>query len=198
MIKKFIKVPLLVALLLLAPGVSLATKIDDILKSNLTTYDNFPREGVQFIDISPALKNPVAFRAIIDQFAKHYAHKKIDAILGLEARGFVLGAALAYKLQVPFIMARKPGKLPGEVISATFTKEYGIDILGIQKDAIKPGDNILIVDDLIATGGTAMAAQELITKAGGKVIELAVVIDLSKLLAASKEFNIPVYALQKH
>lgn len=168
------------------------------LQSTLVSYDNFPKAGVQFVDISPALRDPDVFNEMIDKFATRYANKKVDVILGLEARGFVLGSALAYKLKIPFVMARKPGKLPGETISATFYKEYGKDTLVIQKNSIKRGDNVVIVDDLIATGGTAMAAQELVTKSGAKVLELAVVIELSKMLAENKKFDIPVFALQKY
>lgn len=183
-------------ILLLISQASYAT-IDQQLRNTLKVYPDFPKAGIQFADISPVLANPEVFHAVIDAFAEKYADQKIDVIMGLDSRGFIFGAALAYKLKKPFVMARKPGKLPGETISAVFSKEYGQDSLAIQRGAVKPGNRVLIVDDLIATGGTALAAQELVKKSGGTVVGLCALIELQDILAANKGFNMPVYALLK-
>jgi adenine phosphoribosyltransferase len=128
------------------------------LKNKLRYYENFPKEGVLFADFLPILSDPEALQKCIALFATRYAKSNIDLVVGLESRGFILGSALAVKLGVGFVPVRKPGKLPGETISVTYKKEYGTDTLVIAREALRPGQRVLIVDDLIATGGSAKAA----------------------------------------
>lgn len=142
---------------------------------------NFPKPGVVFKDITPLLANGHLFRRAIDLLADHYRSRRIDMVLGIESRGFIIGAALAYKLGAGFCIVRKPGKLPYETHSATYELEYGTDTLEVHRDGIPRGAQVLITDDLIATGGTAKAAVELVSRLGGEVVECAFVIELSFL-----------------
>lgn len=151
------------------------------IKSLIRTIPHYPKQGVQFRDITTLLKDPVGFRMVIDALSQHYSGKKIDKIAGVEARGFIIGAALAYKLGVGFVPVRKSGKLPAETIGHDYALEYGADRVEIHIDAIGKGEQVLLVDDLIATGGTAEAAVALIRKLGGDVIGCAFVIDLPDL-----------------
>ena len=148
------------------------------IKSKIRTVPNFPKEGIMFRDVSTLLKDPIGMQLVIDDLVKRYRDKKIDKIVGIEARGFVLGGALSYVLGVGLVLARKPGKLPAECESQEYQLEYGTDKIEIHKDGINEGENVLIVDDLLATGGTAMAAIKLVEKMGGKVMEVAFVVDL--------------------
>lgn len=148
------------------------------IKSLIRTIPHYPKQGIQFRDVTTLLKDPVGFRIMIDELAARYAHHKIDKIAGIEARGFIIGAALAYKLGLGFIPIRKPGKLPAETIGHDYELEYGSDRIEIHTDAINPNEKVLLVDDLIATGGTAEAAAALIAKLGGEIVECAFVIDL--------------------
>ena len=156
------------------------------IKSKIRTIPNFPKQGIMFRDVTTALKDPQAFRYIIDTFVQRYANKGIDKVVGIESRGFILAGALAHQLNVGFVPVRKPGKLPAEKDSVEYELEYGKDKLEIHTDAIKHGDVVLIVDDLIATGGTAKAAITLVEKQGGTVFECAFVIDLPELSGAQK------------
>jgi len=151
------------------------------IKSLIRTIPHYPKQGIQFRDITTLLKDPIGFRIVIDELAKRYSEKKIDKVAGIEARGFIIGAALAYKLGVGFVTVRKPGKLPSETIGHDYALEYGSDRVEIHTDAISQGERILLVDDLIATGGTAEAAALLIQKLGGEIVECAFVIDLPDL-----------------
>jgi adenine phosphoribosyltransferase len=151
------------------------------IKSLIRTIPHYPKQGIQFRDITTLLKDPVGFRMVIDALSQHYSGKKIDKIAGIEARGFIIGAALAYKLGVGFVPVRKSGKLPAETIGHDYALEYGADRVEIHIDAISKGEQVLLVDDLIATGGTAEAAVALIQKLGGDVIGCAFVIDLPDL-----------------
>src|SRR5450830_189136 len=151
------------------------------IKSFIRTIPHYPKQGIQFRDITTLLKDPVGFRIVIDELAKHYLDQKIDKVAGIEARGFIVGAALAYKLEVGFVPVRKQGKLPSETIGHDYALEYGSDRVEIHIDAISQGERILLVDDLIATGGTAEAAALLIQKLGGEIVECAFVIDLPDL-----------------
>ncbi len=151
------------------------------IKSLIRTIPHYPKQGIQFRDITTLLKDPVGFRMVIDALSQHYSGKKIDKIAGIEARGFIIGAALAYKLGVGFVPVRKSGKLPAETIGHDYALEYGADRVEIHVDAISKGEQVLLVDDLIATGGTAEAAVALIRKLGGDVIGCAFVIDLPDL-----------------
>jgi adenine phosphoribosyltransferase len=148
------------------------------IKSRIRTVPHYPKQGIQFRDITTLLKDPVGFRLTIDELVRRYKDEKIDKIAGIESRGFILGAPLAYALGKGFIPIRKKGKLPAETIGHDYELEYGTDRIEIHTDAIAQGEKILLVDDLIATGGTAEAACKLIAKMGGKIVECCFVIDL--------------------
>jgi adenine phosphoribosyltransferase len=150
-------------------------------KSLIRTIPHYPKQGIMFRDITTLLKDPVGLRMLVDGLAQHYAHQKIDKIAGIEARGFIIGAALAYKLGVGFVPIRKAGKLPSETVGQAYALEYGADCVEIHTDAIEEGEQILLVDDLIATGGTAEAAVALIQKLGGELVGCGFVIDLPDL-----------------
>lgn len=151
------------------------------IKSLIRTVPHYPKQGIQFRDITTLLKDPIGFRMVVDALAQHYASQHIDKIAGVEARGFIIGAALAYKLGVGFVPIRKSGKLPAETIGHDYALEYGADRVEIHTDAIAQGEQVLLVDDLIATGGTAEAAAALIQKLGGVVMGCAFVINLPDL-----------------
>ena len=148
------------------------------IKSHIRTIKNYPIEGVMFRDITTLLNNPGGFRAAIDEFVNRYKDIKIDKIVAVESRGFIIGAPLAYLLNVGLVLIRKPGKLPSKTVDQVFKLEYGTDKIEMHTDAINEGDKVLIVDDLIATGGTAEAAVKLVHKMNGEVIECCFVIDL--------------------
>jgi adenine phosphoribosyltransferase len=148
------------------------------IKSRIRTVPHYPKQGIQFRDITTLLKDPVGFRLAIDDLIRRYKEVKIDKIAGIESRGFILGAPLAYALGKGFIPIRKQGKLPAETIGHDYELEYGTDRIEIHTDAIARGEKILLVDDLIATGGTAEAACKLIDKMGGKIVECCFIIDL--------------------
>ncbi len=150
-------------------------------KSVIRTIPDYPKPGIMFRDITTLLGHPRAFRAAVDQLVQPYAGMKIDKVAGLEARGFILGGAVAHQLCVGFVPVRKKGKLPHTVIGEDYDLEYGTDRVEIHTDAIKPGDQVLLIDDLIATGGTAMAGIKLLERAGAKVIGCSFVIDLPEL-----------------
>jgi adenine phosphoribosyltransferase len=139
-----------------------------------------------FRDITTLLKDPLGFKLCIDAFVDRYKKKEIDLIVGIDSRGFILGGAIAYILEKGFAPVRKKGKLPAEIESETYQKEYGPDTLEIHKDAIKKGQKVLIVDDLLATGGTALASAKLVGKLGGNIIELAFIVDLPDLGGGKK------------
>jgi len=151
------------------------------VKSRIRTIPHYPRHGIQFRDITTLLKDPIGFRIAIDELHARYAGQPIDKVVGIESRGFIIGAPLAYKLGVGFVPVRKQGKLPAETIGHDYELEYGSDRVEIHTDAISPGDHVLLVDDLIATGGTAQAAAALIAKLGGTVVECAFLVDLPEV-----------------
>ncbi|MBN2185696.1 MAG: adenine phosphoribosyltransferase [Candidatus Krumholzibacteriota bacterium] len=165
------------------------------LKKYIRDIPDFPEKGILFRDITPALESPEAFGWICDTLAKRYSGYGIDKIAGIEARGFLFGSVLAYKLSKGFIPVRKPGKLPGETISESYSLEYGKATLEIQIDAVSAGEKILIVDDLLATGGTAAAAAKLLGNAGGRVIEILSIIELTDLKGREALSGIPLYSL---
>lgn len=148
------------------------------VKSRIRTVPHYPKQGIMFRDITTLLKDPVGLRVTIDELVRRYQDEKIDKIAGIESRGFILGAPLAYALGKGFVPIRKKGKLPAETIGHDYELEYGTDRIEIHTDAISEGEKVLLVDDLIATGGTAEAACKLIEKIGGKIVECCFVIDL--------------------
>jgi adenine phosphoribosyltransferase len=147
---------------------------------------NWPKKGVNFIDITTLLMNADAFRTVIDVLTRHFARKRIDAVVGVEARGFIIGAPVAYKLGIGFVPARKKGKLPFKRLSVEYSLEYGTQFVEMHSDAIRRGQRIAIVDDLLATGGTAEATVKLVEKMGGTVAGLAFVVELDFLKGRSK------------
>ena len=156
------------------------------IKSKIRTIENYPIDGVMFRDITTLLQDPEGLRESIDQLVNRYKDLKIDKIVAIEARGFILGAPLAYLLNIGLILIRKPGKLPSETINQEYKLEYGSDMVEIHIDAIKKGEKVLIVDDLIATGGTAEAAVRLIQKVHGEIVECCFIIDLPDLGGSEK------------
>ncbi len=158
----------------------------DLIKSKIRTIPHFPKEGIMFRDITTLLKDPQGFRKVIDEFVQRYTGENIDVIVGLEARGFILGGAVAHQLGKGFIPIRKAGKLPSETVAHEYELEYGKDKIEIHSDAIKKGDKVLVVDDLLATGGTALAAAALIEKLGGDIVEMAFIVDLPEVGGAKK------------
>ena len=155
----------------------------------------FPKEGILFHDIMPMLQDAEAFHYAVDQLAEFARGRQVDLVLGAEARGFILGAALAYALRVGFATARKPGKLPWKVNRCEYDLEYGTDVLEMHSDAIKPGQRVLIHDDLLATGGTAAAKVRLVEDAGGVVAGLAFLIELTELHGRDRLTGYEVFSL---
>ena len=151
------------------------------IKSRIRTVPHYPKKGVMFRDITTLLKDPVGFRITINEFVNRYTGVKIDKVAGIESRGFIIGSALAFQLGVGFVPIRKKGKLPAETIGHDYELEYGTDRIEMHVDAIAKGERVLLVDDLIATGGTAEAAVKLIDLMGGKIVECCFVIDLPDL-----------------
>ena len=149
------------------------------LKETIRNIPDFPIPGVLFRDVTTLFKNPKAYHQLIDEIAASIGDRKVDLVVGPEARGFVMGAALAYAMNAGFVLVRKPGKLPCETIQHEYQLEYGTDILEIHKDAIQPGQKVVIVDDLLATGGTAAAVVKLVEQAGGEGVAIRFAIELT-------------------
>ena len=149
-----------------------------LFASRIRTVSDWPEPGVQFRDITPLLRDGEVFHALIDAFAERYAEAHIDAVAGIDARGFIIGAALAYRLGCGFIPVRKAGKLPFDTMCESYSLVYGEASVEVHTDAAEPGEHVLVVDDLIATGGTLLAAAKLMQRLGAKIVEAAVVIDL--------------------
>ncbi len=164
------------------------------IKNYLTPVPNFPKPGVLFQWYANLLKDPQAFHLAIKTLADRYKDSSPDAIIGLDSRGFIFGAALAYELKVPFVMIRKPGKLPRNVERIDYSLEYGMNALEIETNSLNPGDRAIIIDDVLATGGTARAAVELVEKLRGQVLETAFLIELPFLRGREKIAK-PVYSL---
>jgi len=167
------------------------------IKSLVRTIPNHPKPGIQFRDITTLLKDPIGFRLTVQELVNRYHDWGIDKVAGIESRGFILGAPLAYALGAGFVPIRKAGKLPAATIGHDYELEYGADRLEIHTDAISPGERVLLVDDLIATGGTAMAAIELLDQLGADIIECAFVINLPDIGGATliKERGFTYHAL---
>jgi len=151
------------------------------IKSRIRTVPHWPKKGVMFRDITTLLKDPVGLKICIEDFVKKYKNKAIDVVVGIDSRGFILGGALAYLLGKGFVPVRKKGKLPAETESEEYALEYGTAVVEIHKDAIEKGQKVLIIDDLIATGGTALAAAKLVKKLHGVIVEIAFIVDLPDL-----------------
>lgn len=153
----------------------------ELIKSSIKSIPNYPKEGIIFRDITSLVEVPEAFKATIDLIVAEYKEKGISKVIGTESRGFIFGAPVALALNVPFVLVRKPGKLPRETIAQSYQLEYGQDTLEIHTDAIQAGDNVLIIDDLLATGGTVEATVKLVERLGGEVKNAAFVINLPEL-----------------
>jgi adenine phosphoribosyltransferase len=165
------------------------------LKSLIRDVPDFPKAGIVFKDITTLTKDPEGFRAAVDALAEQCRDASIDVVAGIEARGFIFGGAVAYRLGVGFVPARKPGKLPAETVRAEYTLEYGTDAVEMHRDAIAPGARVLIVDDLLATGGTAAATAKLVEELGGVVVAIAFLIDLAFLKGRDKLVGYEVTSL---
>jgi len=155
--------------------------MSEIIKSKIRTIPHWPKQGVMFRDITTLMKDKEGFSHLIQLLVDRYKDKEIDVVAGIEARGFITGSVLAHKLGIGFVPIRKPGKLPAETEFEEYDTEYSKDKIEIHKDAISPGNKVLLVDDLVATGGTALAACNLIKKLGGEVVEFSYIIDLPDL-----------------
>lgn len=165
------------------------------LKDLIRDVPDFPKKGIIFKDITTLIKDPIRFKEAVDKLAAKVENKKIDQIVSVEARGFIFGSALAYKIGAGIVPVRKKGKLPYKTYEITYELEYGQDTLAIHQDAIKPGDKVLIVDDLLATGGTTCAVIDLIKKLGGEIVDILFLIELTFLKGRDKIKGYPVTSL---
>jgi adenine phosphoribosyltransferase len=176
------------------PETATAPHMDD-LKALIREVPDFPKPGILFYDITTMLKDKAGFRGVIDGLKNHYREAQVDVVLGIEARGFIFAPALAYALGAGFVPVRKPKKLPWETVKVTYDLEYGTDTLEMHKDAVVKGCRVLIVDDLLATGGTASAAARMVREAGGEVVGLGFVVELTFLHGREKLAGYDVFSL---
>ena len=167
----------------------------ETLKTLIREIPDFPKAGILFYDITTLLKDPIGLRGVIDGLKQHYQDSKVDAVIGIEARGFIFAPALAYALGAGFIPVRKPKKLPAEAARVTYDLEYGTDTLEMHRDAVTPGKRVLIVDDLLATGGTAAAAGRMVRELGGEVAGMGFVVELTFLNGRRKLDGYDVFSL---
>ena len=169
----------------------------EYIKSHIRTVPDWPSKGVQFRDITPLLANPRVFRVLIDQFVHRYFDLRPAAIAGLDARGFIIGSVVAYELNIGFVPIRKKGKLPFTTVEETYELEYGSATVEMHTDAVRAGDQIVLIDDLIATGGTMMAGKKLIERLGARVVEGAAIVDLPELGGSERlrAAGLPLYTL---
>jgi len=165
------------------------------LAQHIRNVPDFPKPGIQFKDITTLLLVPEAFRFVISEFRARYADRKVDAIVGVDARGFIFAASLAHEMGLPLVTARKKGKLPGDTIAEEYELEYGTAIVEMHRDSIKAGDSMIIIDDLLATGGTVGAVVRLIERLGGEVLEAAFVVELPPLGGRKRLDPVPVHSL---
>lgn len=170
----------------------------DDLKKLIREIPDHPKPGVLFYDLTTLLQDPRGFHSLVDRLCEHYNGKKVDIVAGIEARGFIFAPALAYRLGAGFVPVRKPKKLPWKTDSVTYQLEYGTDQLEIHQDAVKPGQRVLVCDDLLATGGTASAAVQLVRKLGGEVAGAAFAVELSFLNGREKLPGVDVFSLLKY
>jgi adenine phosphoribosyltransferase len=168
------------------------------LKKLIRAVPDWPKKGILFYDLTTLIKDRGGFHQVIDRFADHYSEKKIDIVIGIEARGFIFGSALAYKLNAGFVPVRKLNKLPAATSRVTYDLEYGSDSLEIHCDAVNAKDRVLIVDDLLATGGTAKATVQLAKETGAHVLGIAIVVELEFLNGRSKLDGVDVFSLMKY
>jgi len=157
------------------------SSLEDFLDQSIRTIPDYPKPGVQFRDITTLLGNARAFRRAVDELVHPYAGLKVDKVAGIEARGFILGGAMAHQLSSGFVPIRKKGKLPHETVRVAYSLEYGVDEMEMHRDAVKPGERVILVDDLIATGGTAEGAVKLLTQMGAEIVAACFVVDLPEL-----------------
>lgn len=169
--------------------------MQNYVESKVRNIVDFPKKGIIFRDITTAVKDPKALKFMIDFLTEQYQDKKIDYVAGIESRGFIFGAPLAYNLNAGFVVIRKPGKLPAKVISQEYQLEYGTDKIEIHEDAIEKGSNVLVIDDLLATGGTVDAACKLVKKCGANVVGAGFIIELSDLGGRQKLEGIDVTSM---
>lgn len=169
----------------------------EYVKAHIRTVPDWPAPGVMFRDITPLLASPRVFRVLIDQFVHRYFEVKPSAIAGLDARGFIIGSVVAYSLNIGFVPIRKKGKLPFTTVEETYELEYGSATVEMHTDAVRPGDRVVLIDDLIATGGTMMAGMRLLERLGATVIEGAAIVDLPELLGSEKlrAAGLPLFTL---
>lgn len=172
--------------------------MEELLKSRIRDVPDFPKPGIVFKDLSPVLQDTALFNGVIDAFADRYASMDIDRIVAVEARGFLYGSALAYRMKKGLGLVRKPGKLPWRTAKHCYTLEYGEDCLEMHLDAVEPGQRVLIVDDLLATGGTVNATAKLVQEQGAHVVEAAFVVELSFLSGRDKLSPVPSWALVRY
>jgi adenine phosphoribosyltransferase len=168
------------------------------LASTIRSVPDFPIEGILFYDITTLLKNPEALKASVDQLVDRYQDTGVDVVVGMESRGFIFGMPMAYQMGLGFVPVRKPGKLPAETVSESYDLEYGTNTLEIHVDAIEKGQKVLIVDDLLATGGTAKATCDLVEKLGGEIVGVAFVIELNFLNGREKLKEYDVFSLLQY
>src|SRR5436309_4611648 len=168
------------------------------LKTLIREIHDFPKPGILFYDITTLLKDPCGFRGSIDGLKTHYRDAQVDVVVGIEARGFIFAPALAYAMGAGFVPVRKPKKLPAACVRVTYDLEYGTDTLDMHEDAVRPGDRVLIVDDLLATGGTAAAAARMVKEAGGVVVGLGFLVELTFLNGRSRLSGLDIFSLLQY
>ena len=168
------------------------------LKTHIREIRDFPTAGILFRDVTPLLKDPTAFKYVVDALAERYAGSPIDTVVAVEARGFIFGAPLAYRMGKSLVPARKEGKLPSQSLRAEYSLEYGTNVVEIHQDGITPGQGVLIVDDLLATGGTLGATAQLVEQAGGRVEGLALVVELTELAGRNRLQGYDIFSLVQY
>ena len=173
------------------------TPAAEVIRAHIRTVPDWPEPGVQFRDITPLLSTPRVFRVLIDEFVHRYFDPRPDVIAGLDARGFIIGSVVAYELNLGFVPIRKKGKLPYTTVQESYELEYGSATVEMHTDAVKPGDRVVLIDDLIATGGTMMAGRRLLERLGATVVEGAAIVDLPELGGSSRlrESGLPIFTL---
>ncbi len=169
----------------------------EYIRNAIRSVPDWPTPGVTFRDITPILQDPRSFRVLVDLFVYRYMRHRLDLVAGIDARGFILGSVLAYELNLGFVPVRKQGKLPFQTLAEDYTLEYGNATVEMHTDAVKPGQRVLLIDDLIATGGTMVAAAKLLQRLGANVVEAAAIIDLPELGGSTtlKETGLPIYTV---